>query len=153
MYNASIHSTTEFSPNSVHFGRALSSPLDMFDPNVKSLVLDKSFSLNSVLKEMQNIYNQVHINLKTKQQEQNVSKNQNAKSRTFNPGDIVYLRSKDKYRPSYSGPYKVVCMTSSVNVTIMFAENPHATSFKVHCDRLVLSTPRFSHLTNAVYSI
>lgn len=34
MYNASIHGTTNFSPNAIHFGRAMSLLFDIFQPDV-----------------------------------------------------------------------------------------------------------------------
>ena len=146
LYNASKHSTTEFPPNLVHFGRQLSTILDTFNPDAQPIQLNNSFEIMNVLEVLQTIYKQVLFNLQYKQKLQNTHFNVNKKIRNFKPNDTVYIKSRDKLKPKYDGPFKIIKKTSEVTVLIQYEENPHAKPFLIHIDRLHLVPPRPSHL-------
>jgi hypothetical protein len=58
----------------------------------------------------------------------------------------VYLKSIDKHKHSYSGPFEVLQQHSPVSYTIRRQNIPSARTFKVHIDRIILAPPRNEYL-------
>jgi hypothetical protein len=148
LYNGSKHSTTGFSPNLIHFGRPLSLFYDTFQLHHEITNLDKSAYITKLLQTLKSLYSIVLKNNSEKQVIQNQTKNLNAKLRKFEAQDIVYLKSRDKFRPQYKGPYQILRVHPPVNYTIQWLENPTAKAFKVHVDRLLLAPRRKQHLNS-----
>lgn len=146
LYNGSVHRTTKFTPNLIHFGRSLALPLDVYSSNFCPAVLNQNPKTHLLLQDLQMMYKIVYGNLTQHQLTQNIDANVKAKIRSFNINDIVYLKSKDKFRPSYKGPFCVLKIHSPVTCVIQRAENPAAPSFLIHFDRLRKAPRRFSHL-------
>lgn len=146
LYNNSIHSSTGFAPALIHFGRELSTFYDTFDPSVDSPHLDKFQYFNKVLFTMKDIYAKVYRNLISAQEERNTKVNENKKLRTFQIGDTVYLKSSDKFLPSFKGPYQVIQKHTDVTYSIQRLNDEYADKLKIHIDKLLLAPPRKEHL-------
>ncbi|XP_054709022.1 uncharacterized protein K02A2.6-like [Uloborus diversus] len=145
LYNGSVHSSTGFTPNSLHFGIELALIFDTYNPDIKCVQLDKTQYMAHVLETLQKQYTTAFSNLERKQYEQNVKQHENAKLRDIKEGQIVYLRSKDKFKPKFTGPYQVIKRCNAVNYLIRFANNSFANTFKVHVDRLRPAIHRKQH--------
>ncbi|XP_054711317.1 uncharacterized protein LOC129220908 [Uloborus diversus] len=143
--NASTHSTTEFSRNLVHFGRELSLITDIVNFNINPS-LDSAFELHKLLEQLQFVYRKVYRNSVTKKLAQNQSHNEKCKPRNIQAGHLVYLKSKNKYKPSYDGPYFVKKVISPVLRLIQELNNKQAPLKKIHVNRLVKFQKRQSHL-------
>lgn len=150
LYNGTVHSSTGFTPNLLHFGRNHALFFDTFNPNVQTVFLDKSHFAADLLSQLKTTYETAYSNLERAQVEQNSRHAQNAKLRKFNIGDIVYLKSKDKFKPRFAGPFTVVEKNNDVNYTIRLLDNPYAESFKIHINRLRLAPSRSPHLIQPV---
>ena len=61
-----------------------------------------------MLKDIENIYNKAYTNIHTAQQKRYTCYNRKSKLRNICVKDIVYLKSVDKFKPKYTGPYIVV---------------------------------------------
>lgn len=146
LYNGSIHSSTGYSPNLIHFGRQLSLVFDTFQPEIEIQQLDKAHYIDTLLSTLKVIYSNTYQNLIRKQEKQNIDKNSNSRLRQIKVDDIVYIRSKDKFNNKYSGPYKVIKKHSDVTYSIQYLDNSHANIFKIHIDRLLLAPPRKDYL-------
>lgn len=146
MYNSSVHNTVGFSPNAVHFGRALSLIFDTYHPEVTINQLDKAAYIMNMFKDLNNTYKLVYSNLVLNQNNQNRAQQINARMRNFQAGDKVYLKGKEKFKPRYDGPFVIVKKVSEVNYLIRLAENPAASEFIVHINRLILLPPRAPYL-------
>jgi len=146
MYNSSKHGSTEYSPNFLHYGRSLSTLLDTFDPEVKPLLLNQAYEIEKILSTMRHVYNEVQENLTLKQYKQNFRHAQHHKYRIFNPKDIVYVKSRNAFSPTYSGPYQVVKNVSKVTVLIQNEQDQFSKPVLIHVDRLWKSIPRPAYL-------
>ncbi|XP_035206606.1 uncharacterized protein LOC118181543 [Stegodyphus dumicola] len=146
IYNGTIHPSTGYSPNILHFGRNLSLLFDTFHPDPRPAQLDKSHYLCDLLTQLKLTYEHAYETLERKQVEQNTRQLKNAKLRSFSIDDVVYLKSKDTFKPRFSGPFCIVSKSSDVNYTIRALDNEFAQPFKIHINRLRLAPKRFSHL-------
>ena len=142
LYNASLHPSTKYSPNMIHFGRELSTFLDTFDPKIQSLLINQAFEIDKILKSMQQVYNSTFKNLTSSQRQQNHSYNTRAKLRSFNVKDIVYIRTRSPYKPQYDGPFIITKKLSDVTVQVQFQNNKFAQPFIIHINRLFKVLPR-----------
>ncbi|XP_054709236.1 uncharacterized protein LOC129218942 [Uloborus diversus] len=147
IYNATMHSTTKTPPNVLHFGRNLSLLTDTIDVNI-DFSLNAAFELHKILDELKVIYDRAYQNTLVKRRRQNARQAPKAKLRTFQKGDLVYLKSKDKFKPSYGGPYCILKMISNVVAVIQKSNIPNSHKFKVHIDKILLVPPRAPHLSN-----
>ena len=84
--------------------------------------------------------------MERKQLEQNTRQHARSKLRILNVHDVVYLRSRDSFKPKFTGPFEVISKDSEVNYTIRRLHDPTCSSFKVHIDRLRLAPHRRQHL-------
>ena len=147
-YNACVHPSSKFSPNLVHFGRALSVLTDTFHDDVTIEILNEHSSLPQILKSINKMQQQVGENLETHQRLQNESVRRK-EVRKFKINDVVYIRSKNKVKSSYDGPFTVVHVNSDVTVKVQRAEEADAAPFLIHVDRLLKVADRFPHLKDA----
>ena len=76
----------------------------------------------------------------------------NAKLRTILVNDIVYLKSVDKFKSKYVGPFIVTQKHSPVSFSIKRLHYPDNCAFRVHIDRLLLAPPRNDNLTTNVHN-
>jgi transposase InsO family protein len=145
LYNGSTHSSTNFSPNLLHFGRELSLLFDTVNFSYLQPHLD-NVEMYKYLTSLQGIYNKAYKNSKISQDVNYRRQHKSAKLRNLNLHDIVYLKSMDKYKQSYSGPFEIVQKHSPVSYTIRRQSIPSARSFRVHVDRIILAPPRNEYL-------
>lgn len=145
LYNGSTHSSTNFTPNLLHFGRELALIFDTFNVNAVQPHLDKPEMFN-YLQGLQRMYKLAYKN-STHSQSQNYNRHQrNARLRKFKIDDIVYVRSIGRFNNSYSGPFTVVNQHSPVLFSLQNSSIPSAKIFKIHVNRLILAPPRHAHL-------
>lgn len=136
LYNGSLHSTTEYSPNMLHFGRELSLFFDTFRPQEPPVILNDAAYITNVLDTMQKVYKQAYDNHAEKQQLQNKRQLPCSKLRNFKISQTVYLESKEPFKKRLNGPYQVVKIHPPVDYSIQRLNDPTARTFKVHADRL-----------------
>lgn len=148
IYNGSTHSSTGFTPNLLHLGREVSLIFDTYNSDIIPIQLDKSHYLKTLLNDLKKSYEKAYSNLERKQVKQNSSQLAKSKLRILNIDDIVYLKSRDVFKPRFSGPYIVVEKHSDVNYSIKYLNCPHSTPFKVHINRLKLSHKRKSKFSD-----
>ena len=103
LYNGSIHSSSGFTPNQLHFGRNLSLIFDTFQPDIEPIQLNKTQYLSHVLTSLNKYYKDAYLNLGRKQVEENNKHNVNAKARNLKKNSLVYLKSKDKFKSKHTG--------------------------------------------------
>ena len=58
----------------------------------------------------------------------------------------MYLKSKDKFKSRFTGPYKIIEKTNRFNYIIQLLDNEFSSKFKVHIDRLKYAPKRKNHL-------
>lgn len=145
LYNGSTHSSTKFSPNLLHFGRELSLLFDTINFSYLQPHLD-NVEMYRYLTGLQRMYNKAYQNSEQSQAVNYQRQHRSAKLRNLNPHDIVYLKSIDKFKHSYSGPFEILQKHSPVSYTIQRQNSPSARTFKVHIDRIILAPPRNKHL-------
>lgn len=146
LYNGSCHSSTKFSPNLLHFGRELPLIFDTYDHNLNKPFLDTNVNTYQFLKDLDNIYQKAYDNITIAQQQRNTKFSTHAKLRKLEVNDIVYLKSADKFKPKYTGPYEIVIKHSPVSFSIRKQSMPHLQPFRIHIDRLIKAFPRKSYL-------
>jgi hypothetical protein len=145
LYNGSTHNSTNFSPNLLHFGRELSLLFDTVNFSYLQPHLD-NVEMYKYLTSLQGIYNKAYRNSKESQAVNYQRQHMSAKLRNLNLHDIVYLKSIDKYKQSYSGPFEIVQKHSPVSYTIRRQNIPSAGCFRIHIDRIILAPPRNEYL-------
>jgi hypothetical protein len=146
LYNSSVHSSTKFSPNTVHFARELSLITDTFDIRRPKTILNDSVALLQILENVQQIYNKVFENVKYSQ-ECNRNRQQNkAKLRVFTAGDIVYVKpvASSSFHTRLNGPFIIKKKVGPVTYIVQRLGNPYSKAFKIHIDRIYLAPPRTS---------
>lgn len=142
LYNSSIHSSTKFSPNQIHFGREISSLYDVNLPFNPTLNLDVNRSYFHLMEDLEKLYKKVHDNLLCAQKLQNQRQHKTAKSRNIKVGDLAYIKSSHTFKPRYSGPFSVIEVCGPVNVILQRPNSPSADKFRIHIDRIWISPPR-----------
>lgn len=75
-----------------------------------------------------------------------------AKLRQLNVNDIVYLKSTDKFKPRFTGPFQILCKHSPVSFSIQRQYMPSSKQFRVHIDRLILAPSRQPHLLSSTHT-
>lgn len=145
-YNSSTHSASKFSPNLIHFGRELSLLTDTFHPHMLTQILDTTHKLHTIFDVVKSIYDQTYENLQVAQDNSRARQHRTAKLREFNVGDTVYIKSVDKFKPKFTGPFEVVTCHNDVNVSIRRLSSPNAPSKKYHINRLFRVPKRLPHL-------
>ena len=146
MYNSSIHSSTKASPNSIHFGREISSLYDTMQPNKPFLALDTNRNFFQLMEDLERIYQRVYDNLLLAQNLQNSRQQCKAKVRNIKIGDTVYMKSSHTFKPRFTGPFTVMELSGPVHVIIQRSNSPSHRQFKIHINRLWISPPRKQHL-------
>ena len=146
LYNCSTHSSTLFSPNLLHFGRELSLIFDTYDQCSNQPFLDKHIDVHKLLDDLHKIYDRAYYNIKTAQDKRYRNYGRTAKLRNICVKDIVYLKSVDRFKPKYNGPYIVTYKHSPVSFSIKKLHAAENSAFRVHIDRLILAPPRYGHL-------
>lgn len=149
LYNGSVHSSTGFTPNQLHFGRHLSLIFDTFQPDLQPTQIDKTQYLAGVLASLNECYQKCFSNLERRQLQQNNRQEANAKVRNLRVNDIVYLRSRDKFKPKYTGPYTITKKCNSRNYLIRVDGDPQARQFRIHVDRLRVAPKRKEYLEHS----
>lgn len=152
MYNSSVHSTTKFSPNNIHFGREISTLYDTYTHFQPFLMIDSNRSFFQLIQDLEKIYQKVYSNLQLAQKLQNQVQQKYAKLRKFKIGDYVYIKSSHAFKPSFNGPFTIIEKCGPVNVVLQKPNNPSAKIFKIHINRLWISPPRKQHLIPEVSS-
>jgi len=146
VYNSLIHPTLKMSPNLVHFGRDISTPMDMFDNNFSPELHPNNFDLKRILETSKDMFDIINNNIKTAQRKQNDKYNEKSKLRKFFSNDIVYIRSRNPLKPAFDGPYRVIKRISEVSYVVQWLENIHAPTFVIHVNRLCKCLPRPAYL-------
>lgn len=118
LYNDTPHETTGYTPNIIHFGRSLSNIFHVYHPGVRTINLNGQHYVNKTLTTIDIIFNNVFHNSLNKQQYRNNKYNQKAKLWSFAPGDMVYVKSRSQFKPSYNGPYRIIKQNSPVRMLI-----------------------------------
>jgi len=147
-YNGSKHSSTDYTPNFLMFGRDFRVPLELVLPSPDD---DRHFSVNydsmdHFIKRMKymfrEVYAQTRENLQLAMKVQKRYYDQKANRREFKVGDTVWLynprRRKGrtpKLDKSWDGPYAVVKVLSDILYVIQ--ANRRSKSRIVHVDKLV----------------
>jgi transposase InsO family protein len=149
LYNSSVHSSTKYSPNAIHFARELSLITDTFDTRRATPILNQSFALLQIVDTIQEVYDKVHNNLKLSQEYNRRLQQDKAKMRTFAPNDIVYMKpiAASGFHTRLNGPYIIKRAAGPVTYVIQRLGNPSSKQFKIHVDRLYLAPPRRSVIT------
>lgn len=142
IYNGSVHPSTGFSPNLVHFSRELSLITDLANPDKMSPVLNISQTLHEIFQAINQVYSLVYGNLQYSQQLSQSRQQKFKKLRQFSPGNIVYIKPVKKFSKKLDGPFEVVKRISPVNYSIRRMGNSLARESTFHVDRLVLSQQR-----------
>lgn len=146
IYNGSPHRATGLSPNLVHFGRELALITDTFQTGVEINNLAGAYNVVEKLKVLQNIYAQVAETSSSFKSNYYTKQHRNTSIRDFKVGDCVYIKSKNKFKPSYDGPFSVIELRSPVLVSVTRTPLLPQTGFTIHIDRLVKSQKRREHL-------
>lgn len=148
VYNASIHSTTKFSPNAIFFGRDLAHLYDTFFPNLYPKQLNKSFDFHKKLATLNQVYDQVYQATHQFQVRQNSkhAENPRHKIREFKPGTRVYVKSRNQFKPSFDGPFVILKKISKVTYVIKRENHPQARTFIIHADRMLIAPERKHYL-------
>lgn len=150
LYNGSVHSSTKFTPNVIHFGRNIPLLFDTFNMQTEPQQLDQSHYIDQIMSQLKSAYQMNYDNLIHQQNLQNSRQHQNAKLRVLQVNDIVYLKDNKKFKSKFTGPFSVVEKVGTHNYKIQTLDNHHSTPFLVHVDRLRKAPPRFGHLLNNV---
>lgn len=148
LYNGSKHGSTNFSPNLLHFGRELSLIFDTYDFSTTQPYLD-NVEMCKFFQGLNDLYNKAYHNIHEAQKYNYNHQLPRSKLRNLNVKDIVYLKSVDKFKPRYDGPFEIVHKHSPVSFTIKRYQSPTSREFKVHIDRILKAPPRYNHLTNS----
>lgn len=146
LYNGSTHSTTEFSPNLIHFGRSLSLIFDTYNSEIDKQNINPTEYLDNIFKSLKHIYQQTYTNIAEKQVKQNNKIRPNTRLREFKTGYVVYLKSRDKFNKKFTGPYTIIKRNTAVTYSIRLKDNTQADIFKIHVDRLHYVPQRKSSL-------
>lgn len=146
LYNGVVHSSTGYTPNILHFGRNLSLIFDTFNPEIAVVNLDKSYYIKNLLTELTTIYENAYDSMTRMQVRQNARHNSNAKLRSLKVNDIVYVKSRDTFKPKYTGPFVIVEKCNDLNYIIKHLDDSNPVLLKYHLNRLRLAPNRYPHL-------
>lgn len=151
LYNSSIHRSTKFSPNFVHFGRELGNLYHTYNPNKNSVFLDKHQNFFEIVKDLEIIYKKVYDNLTLAQHLQN-KKQSGCKLRKFNIGDQVYIKNTNTFKVKFDGPYVVTKIISPVIVALEKPGHPSTRIPSIHINRLRATPKRKDSLNSHLHS-
>jgi len=146
VYNSSTHPSTGYSPNIVHFARDLSIFNDVLNLRCKPEHATPHFHLHQIFQALEAIHHKVQENLRYAQRCNQESQSQFKKLRSFNVGDIVYVRGIKLFKHKLDGPFSIVKQVSPVNYQLQRSGCSSARCFTIHVDRLVLSRKRPTRL-------
>lgn len=146
IYNTTVHSSTGYSPAFLHFGRSIANIFDLFENPDDSETLSFPYEYYNYLSSIKNIYQEVFQNMKDAQAARNKRQHKTAHLRKFQPGDLIFIKTKDTFKPRYIGPFSVVKVLSDVLISIREAENDIAQQFNINIDRVLLAPKRRQYL-------
>lgn len=144
-YNTVVHPATQFSPSFVHFGRSIANIYDLFEMH-SDLSADLPFQYHNFMEQLIKLYEKVQGNIKAMQSQRVTRQNLKAKERSFQVGDTVYMKAKDRFKKRFAGPYMVVEVHSPVLVSLRDLENSAGKVIKLNIDKLIVCPPRRQHL-------
>lgn len=142
LYNGTVHSVTNFTPNMLHYGRNISLIFDCLEPNIEPLHLDKAHYLQNLLKELDLAYSMAYSNSERGQVKQNSRQKPKSKLRSLRLGDMVYVKSRNSFKPKFDGPFSVIDKINNVDYVIQLLDNPVAPKMTIHINRLRLCPQR-----------
>ena len=142
-YRCAVHESTGYSPNFLHFGREVRTPIDLLlPPQIEDLSVDDFVARTQ--KEMHYAYNLAREQLATQMSRRKTYYEMNLKPRQFQPGDWVwyfYPRRRQgrsqKWERMYVGPFLIIDQCSPVTFQIQKSEK--ADPQIVHVDKLKLA--------------
>ena len=149
-YRSSVHSTTNFTPNYLIFGRENRAPMDLvFGSPVDEKVVDSEHDhVRRMQEKMSSSYALVRDNMKSAAERRKVKYDEFVRDGAkFRPDQLVYyyyprkFQGKSyKFQKVYTGPWKIVEQTGPVNYRICktSARTPGPQSQIVHVDKLKL---------------
>ena len=152
IYNATIHSSTGYTPAFLHFGRSITNIFDLFTPSDLDAIA-YPYKYYTYMSSQKEIYNKVYANMKEAQHLRNTRQHKKTSLRKFEVNDLVYLKSNDTFKSRFLDPYIVVKVISDVLVSIKQYEDEIAEPFNINIDRLLLVQQRKHHLSSLTSSL
>ena len=149
-YRGTVHSTTNFTPNFLLFGKENRAPMDLVfgSPSDERVVDSEHEYVRGMQERMAKSYSLVRKNMKVAAERRKVKYDAFVRDGTkFQPGQLVYyyyprrFQGKSfKFQKIYTGPWKIVEQTGPVNYRILkvSAKTPGPQSQVVHVDKLKL---------------
>ena len=149
-YRSSVHSTTNFTPNYLIFGRENRAPMDLvFGSPVDERVVDSEHNyIHGMQERMATSYSLVRENMRSAAERRKVKYDAFVRDGVkFQPDQLVYyyyprkFQGKSfKFQKVYTGPWRIVEQTGPVNYKICktSAKIPGPHSQIVHVDKLKL---------------
>jgi len=142
-YRASRHDSTGYSPNLLTLGRETRAPVDvvlnLLDPDGPCVTYD--CYVEKLQNRMQEAYSLVRREIGHAAERNKRYYDLRVRPRKYKVGDWVYYFNprhykgrQDKWSRKFSGPFLVIAVTSSVNVTLQ--RSPRAKKFVVHIDKV-----------------
>ena len=149
-YRGTVHSTSNFTPNQLLFGRENRAPMDLVfgSPEDERVVDSEHGYVHQMQERMAASYSLVRENMRSAAERRKVKYDAFVKDKTkFQPGQLVYyyyprkFQGKSfKFQKIYTGPWKIVEQTGPVNYKICKTAGriPGPQTQIVHVDKLKL---------------
>ena len=143
-YRASVHSSTQFTPNKLFLGRENRMPIDLV-MGLQTEEMNKSDSIDDFVQKQQEVaeraFQLARENLHENAKRRKTMYDIRVKKCGFAENDWVwyhyprrYTRRSPKWQRNYTGPYRVVRVIPPVNYVLQ--KSPKSTPFVVHSDKI-----------------
>ena len=140
-YRTAKHSSTQFTPAQLMFGRQLRLPIDLVYGSPPTEFVSPAEYVTQLSKSLHHSFDTARRNDNAAHHSQKDHYDLRQRGTAFQVGDSVWLLEpgmRRKLQPPWTGPYRIVHVSPPTSYDIQLINEPSSTSKRVHFNRLKL---------------